>query len=195
MRSSSLCHQRLKVGRGWCKAELQDLLSAGRLCSLSWAVGVPLRLEPCGEGVAWCWGPATHSSQKSPVSLPLRPQFFYHSSLLFTEGLTFTEFSLCKELLKMLYAVLKMQYACYLQLSHSARHDFEWKAGTQVPEVTRAFGVDMAQPRCSICLQNHLPQQQVPENGNELSPQDNRLSLKQTAAAAGRDEKVNFLNI
>lgn len=53
MRGSSLCHQRLEVGRGWCKAELQGLWSAGHLCRLSWAVGSPLRLalSSLGKGL------------------------------------------------------------------------------------------------------------------------------------------------
>lgn len=80
LRSSSLCHQRLKVGSGWCKAELQDFYQQGT------CTACPVLLEPLWDlfWALWgrhclashCRGPATtHSSQNSPVSLPLRPQF------------------------------------------------------------------------------------------------------------------------
>lgn len=187
MRSSSLCHQRLKVGRRWCKAELQDLLSAGHLYSLSWALGAPLRviLSPRGKGLPGAGDlqpiPAKtllslSSPTEGPVLLP-QPQL-----PPFPETLTFTEFFLFKELFKM---PCSQDAACTLSPAQPwARHDFAWKAGTQVPEVTRAFWVDMAEPRCSICLWNHPSLQQVPENGNEPSPQENRVSLKEIAAEA-----------
>lgn len=79
LRSSSLCHQRLKVWSSWCKAELQDFYQQGT------CTACPVLLEPPWDlfWALWgrhclaghCRGPATtHSSQNSPVSLPLRPQ-------------------------------------------------------------------------------------------------------------------------
>lgn len=122
------------MGRGWCKTELQDLLSAGHLYSLSWAVGAPLRvvLSPLGKGLPGAGDlqpiPAkTLLSLCSPTEAPvllLQPQL-----PPFTESLTFTEFFLFKELFKMPYTVLKMQHAHYLQLSHEPGMTLHGKLG------------------------------------------------------------------
>lgn len=85
-------------------------------------------LELSGEGIAWCWRPATYSSQNSPVSLPLSPQFFCHSSLPSKTAWPSRSF-LYAELLKMPWTVLKMQHAHYLQPSHEAGVTLHGKLG------------------------------------------------------------------
>lgn len=144
-------------------------------------------LEPSGEGA---------SSQNSPVSLPLRPQFFYHShSSLPSQRVWPSQSSLHAKSCSKCIALFSR---CSMHAISSSAMSQAWlcmESWTQVPEVTRALGVHMAQPRYNICLWNHLHLQQVLDNGNELSPQENRLNLKQAGAEVRRDEKLKFLNV
>lgn len=124
MRSSSLCHQRLKVRRGCCKAELQDLLSAGHLYSLSWAVGAPLRLvlSPLGKGLppaktllsASHWGPSSSTTATAPS---LHRDSDLHR-VLFMQRAAQNALHCSQDA------------ACMLSPAQPwARHDFAWKAG------------------------------------------------------------------
>lgn len=131
--------RRLRVTKGWCKAELQDFSSAELLCSLSWAVDVQ---QPLWEGFRAFLGrgwlvlgtPIPFQPMIPCHSFhPQRPQLLYHTHRACPAQSSLYSMNYSKFLA--LSSMVKS--ACYLLLGHEPDKSFAWEAGAWVTEVTR----------------------------------------------------------
>lgn len=153
------------MGRGCCKAGLQDLSLAEPLYGLSWAVSVQ---QPLCERFRAFLGrgcPGAGDLHPLPATGPLPPRYPNEASALLPhpqsvppswKACPSQTFLYSKSYSKRLALSSRMQSARCLSLSHDPDTNLAWEAEAQVPEeVARAWGVAVAQLRCSICL--HKP--------------------------------------